>query len=416
MRPSIGARSDVGRVRDGNEDSYLVQEPLFVVADGMGGHVAGDVASRLAVETIGNEVPAGTVPDLRTLESAVKEANLAIWERAQSEPALQGMGTTCTLVLVVDDEARIAHVGDSRAYLLRDGKLEQITEDHTLVARMVKEGRLSAEEADHHPQRSIVTRALGVDSEVAVDTTSVALKKGDRLLVCSDGLTSMIGTDQIREVLAGEPDPQSAADRLVDLANQAGGEDNITVVALLFDGGATGKGAAGATTTKPPADASARTDEVQPGARAGNVTGAFQTPPEGVGAERPGPARPRTRRRSRPILAMLVLLAIVLVAGALVFRYAIVESSYYVAGSRDGRIAIYRGLPEDVLGMSFREEIETSDTAVSDLPSAFREDVADAIEVDSLDEARATLQNLEQRAAEEEDEDPSKDRKRKDRS
>src|SRR5688572_16495215 len=221
MKPSVGAKSDVGRVRDGNEDSYLVQEPFFAVADGMGGHLAGDVASRMAVQTITEHTQEGAGIGPEGLERAVKSANAAIHGKASSDPALHGMGTTCTLLLVAETDAHIAHVGDSRAYLLHDGELSQVTEDHTLVGRMVKEGRLKPEEAERHPQRSIITRALGVDSDVEVDELSMGIEEGDRYLLCSDGLTSMIDVSALREVLSTESDANAAAQRLVDLANEA---------------------------------------------------------------------------------------------------------------------------------------------------------------------------------------------------
>jgi serine/threonine protein phosphatase PrpC len=169
MRIAVGAKTDIGLVREGNEDSYLVDDPLFAVADGMGGHLAGDVASSTAIDVISRRARETDLRDEEGLRAVVREANAAIWKRSQGDSALRGMGTTCTLLSLGNSQARLAHVGDSRAYLLRDGELSQLTEDHTLVGRMVREGRLTAEEAQNHPQRSIITRALGVDSEVDVD-------------------------------------------------------------------------------------------------------------------------------------------------------------------------------------------------------------------------------------------------------
>ena len=235
MNVAYGAKSDVGRVREANEDSYLIADPLFVVADGMGGHIAGDVASSTAVKVIQDESGDASSENPGTLSKIISDANAAIWDKAQSDPALRGMGTTCTLVLVDESRVHIAHVGDSRAYRLREGHLEQLTEDHTLVGRMVQEGRLSPEEAQHHPQRSIITRALGVDEDVQVDLETVELSEGDRLLICSDGLSSMVDDRPIESVLASESDPQRAADRLIEVANEAGGDDNITVVVIDFE-------------------------------------------------------------------------------------------------------------------------------------------------------------------------------------
>lgn len=400
MKPSIGAKSDVGRVRDGNEDSYLVQEPFFVVADGMGGHLAGDVASRIAVQTISERANDGPTATPDGLENAVKDANSAIYEKASSDPSLHGMGTTCTLVLVADSEIHIAHVGDSRAYLLRDGELSQLTEDHTLVGRMVREGRLQPEEAARHPQRSIITRALGVDDHVEVDVLTIPIEEGDKVLMCSDGLSSMLDDSSIHQVLAAHDDPQTAVDQLIDAANEAGGEDNITALVLSFDGGehTTASGSAqGAKLTQAVAAGAARRQEtVQPGARREDVTGAFKSRE----ITTPDARTTDSKRGSRPILVTLVMVLLVIGAAIAAFRYLIVENSYYVAANDDGNLAIYRGLPDEIAGMTFNEELETSSVAASELPDFLREDVDDAIEAESLEEARTTLANLEQRAEE----------------
>lgn len=394
MKPSVGAKSDVGRVRDGNEDSYLVQDPFYVVADGMGGHLAGDVASRIAVQTISEKTQDGDATSPEALERAVKAANAEIWSKAQEDPSLHGMGTTCTLVLVAESEIHLAHVGDSRAYLFRGGELTQVSDDHTLVGRMVKEGRLKPEEAERHPQRNIVTRALGVDEDVEVDLETVAVQEGDTILICSDGLSSMVDAAAIRDVLANASDPQQAADRLIDIANEAGGEDNITAVVLVFDGGATtGQAQSVQTVTQEVAraDVARRQETVQPGARPEEVTGAFQVP------QRSAP-KVRAKKRGRPVLATLLLVLLVLLAAAASFKFLIVDNSYYVAATSDGQIAIYQGLPDEVLGLTFQEQIEVSETRAEDLPSFLMEDVEDAIETDSLSDARETLSNLEERA------------------
>jgi protein phosphatase len=406
MRPTVGAKSDVGRVRDGNEDSYLLKEPYFAVADGMGGHLAGDVASRIAVQTISENTGDGAIGP-EELERAVKDANAAIYAKASSDPSLHGMGTTCTLVLVADSEIHVAHVGDSRAYLLREGELSLVTEDHTLVGRMVKEGRLEPEEAERHPQRSIITRALGVDAEVEVDLLTIPIGEGDRVLLCSDGLTSMIKADAIRDIVAGNDDPQAAVDELIDAANAAGGEDNITAVLLSFDG--KGGGAAthipgeGLTGEVPAAAAPRRREETQPGASSDEATGAFDVPTK-------RDRKAKRERGSHPILVTVLLILVVLAAAAAAFKFLIVDQSYYVAATDDGRVGIYRGLPDEVLGMTFQELVETSEVRVNDLPGFLIEDVEDAIESNSLDDARATVANLEERARDEEFE-PSGDSK-----
>ena len=226
--------TDTGRRRRRNEDAYVCRPPLFAIADGMGGAQAGEVASRLAAAVL-NESPHGATGEERVVE-LVQEANRRVFERANEDAATQGMGTTMTVALV--DEAggtvAIGHVGDSRAYRLRDGELQQLTRDHSLVQELVESGRLSPEEADNHPQRSVITRVLGTDPDVDVDTLTVETRPGDLFLLCSDGLTDMLGADEIESVIESRAgDPAAAADALVAAANSRGGDDNITV--LLFE-------------------------------------------------------------------------------------------------------------------------------------------------------------------------------------
>ena len=230
MKVDAGVATDLGKVREGNEDSYLVDPPLFLyaVADGMGGHRGGEVASHLALETVESLGRAGA----GTLADHVHEANRAVFERSQHDRRVTGMGTTLTAARIVDGAVYLAHVGDSRAYLLRAGAFRQLTEDHTLVNRMVKAGEITAAEADVHPHRNVLTRALGTEPDVEVDEDEVALMDGDRLLLCSDGLFGMVTEDQIQAIFENEPDPQHAADRLVRAANRAGGVDNITALVL----------------------------------------------------------------------------------------------------------------------------------------------------------------------------------------
>ena len=238
MNVSVGAATDIGQVREGNEDSYLVVEPLYAVADGMGGHRGGEVASSLALETVQGmfERREGS------LAEQVAEANRAVFDRSQNDRKVSGMGTTLTAAQVDGNRVHLVHVGDSRAYLLRGGELTQVTEDHTLVHRMVMEGEISEEEAETHPHRSILTRALGVDQNIQVDEGDLEVAPGDRLLLCTDGLTGMVPEGQIREILLESLDPQEAVDKLVKVANRAGGIDNITALILDFanDGGGPG--------------------------------------------------------------------------------------------------------------------------------------------------------------------------------
>jgi serine/threonine protein phosphatase PrpC len=229
---AVGKDTNPGRRRRRNEDAYVIQPPLFAVADGMGGAQAGEIASRLAADALREE--GGNGDGEERVASLVREANRRVYERSRSDSAASGMGTTVTAALLEGDHVRIGHVGDSRAYLIRNGLLEQLTQDHSLVAELMRDGKLSQEEADAHPQRSVITRALGTDPEVDVDTFTIEARPGDVFLLCSDGLTTMVGDESIlRMVEEHRGDLDRAARTLVSAANSAGGEDNITVV--LFE-------------------------------------------------------------------------------------------------------------------------------------------------------------------------------------
>ncbi len=240
MKVDVAAISDTGRVREGNEDSFLVDKDLFIfaVADGMGGHVAGEIASATAVEAVRASVASGT-----GIENAIRIAHSAVKKKSASEEALAGMGTTLTaLGFSSNKELVIAHVGDSRAYVIHLGNIDdgndfhtelvRITKDHSLVEELVDAGEITEEEANVHPRRSVITRALGIDGEIDVDATPIPFLKGDRYLLCSDGLTSMVRDDDIAHVLRSEKTPNDCASKLVSLANQAGGNDNITVLIM----------------------------------------------------------------------------------------------------------------------------------------------------------------------------------------
>ena len=380
MKAIVGAKSDVGRVRDGNEDSYLVNDPMFGVADGMGGHLAGDVASRTAVETItdraGESMPRGG----DELAELLSEANAVIWEKATGDSSLRGMGTTCTLIKLDGAHIDIAHVGDSRAYLFRDGEITQLTEDHTLVGKMVREGRLKPEEAERHPQRSIITRALGVDSEVDVDVLSIELLGDDRVLICSDGLTSMLDQETLREVLEAEGDPQAAVERLVDLANEAGGEDNITVVVIWFRNDED---------TGPRSTMERRTvaPEVE------------RAPTRTETGTKPEPAR--SSRFARRLFASVLVLAVLFAGAFFLIRYSL-SNSWYVGANDEGIVTIFSGIPESIAGLDLSSEEETSDLALTDLPEFLRDDVEIGIKVESRDEAESKIRDLEERAEDEE--------------
>ena len=227
----VAAVTDPGRQRRRNEDSYVIAPPLFAIADGMGGAQAGEVASRLATTAV--KEGAGNGGGEQRIADLIQEANRRVYDRSSSDPNTSGMGTTMTVALVEDDHVAFGHVGDSRAYLIRGERMEQLTEDHSLVNELLKTGKLSREEAESHPQRSVITRALGTDPDVDVDTFSVRAEDGDLFLLCSDGLTDMVSEDSILSVVERNRDDIDGALRaLVKEANRGGGQDNITVVAF----------------------------------------------------------------------------------------------------------------------------------------------------------------------------------------
>jgi protein phosphatase len=380
VRFDWAAASHPGQVRAGNEDSALALDGLFVVADGMGGHAAGEVASRVAVETL--QAHAGT-----DIVTAVRSANQAIMDRADADPALRGMGTTVCAVALVDGHLDVVNVGDSRAYLLRDGELLQITEDHNLVAQLEREGRLTAEEARVHPQRNIITRVLGNDPDVEVDVFPVDAYKGDRFLVTSDGLFNEVLDDAIADVLRTHRPPQEAADELVRIANVAGGRDNITVVVIdVLDDDDKARTAsealagAAATTAGEPIPAAPPTE-------------ATLRPQPAVDAERP--ARPR-RVTWRSVLFVLVLLAIVAAVVGSVWWFG--RNTFYVGVDGD-RVTIFRGRPGGVLWLDPTVEQRTN-LDVDDVPAARRRDVEQGRDADSLADARRYVANLREQAEE----------------
>ena len=222
-------RTDVGRQRSANEDSLVLKPPFFAVADGMGGAKAGEVASAMATEAFGGDLDSAEAPEVQ-LARMMREANRRIYDLAVSDEAHRGMGTTLTAAKVIGDDISLGHVGDSRAYRLRAGELEQLTRDHSLVAELERTGQITAEAAEHHPQRSIITRALGPEPEVEVDTYTVTAKDGDVYLLCSDGLTGMVSDDELGSILRSAKQLDDAAETLIRAANQNGGRDNITVV------------------------------------------------------------------------------------------------------------------------------------------------------------------------------------------
>src|SRR5215210_3041719 len=225
-------KTDTGRQRQANEDSYFARAPVFAVADGMGGAQAGEVASRIAARAFERGRLTEEAPAEGQLEQIAQHANHEIHKLAQEDSSRAGMGTTLTAAMLRDDEVAFSHVGDSRAYVLRDGQLKRLTKDHSLVEELRRQGRLTEEQAEEHPQRSIITRALGPEPSVNVDTMTFPARGGDVFLLCSDGLTTMVSDEEIREILVGARGLRSAVNRLVDAANRGGGRDNITAVAF----------------------------------------------------------------------------------------------------------------------------------------------------------------------------------------
>jgi serine/threonine protein phosphatase PrpC len=279
--------SDLGRQRQGNEDNYFVRAPLFVVADGMGGAQAGEVASEIAVRSFDEELPNGSLPE--ALVSVIEGANKRIHEKARADESLHGMGTTTTAAYVDDDEVVIAHVGDSRAYLLRDGDLVRLTKDHSLVGELVARGKLTEEQAEQHPQRSVITRALGPEANVQVDIDIFPAKAGDLFLLCSDGLTSMVHEPQLRPLFEEADSLETLGKRLIDAANAAGGRDNITVILFRLEevGGASNDG--------PPSEVTAQHDDRDDGGE----TTTFDTFEGEAVSPRHGVSRPYAHTRVR---------------------------------------------------------------------------------------------------------------------
>ena len=345
-------KTDVGRQRSSNEDALLIEPPFFAVADGMGGAKAGEVASQIATEAFGEKAADETPPEGR-LEAIARGANRRIYDLAATDETRRGMGTTFTAAMVVGDEISLGHVGDSRAYRLRDGKLEQLTKDHSLVAELERTGQISPEAAEHHPQRSIITRALGPEPDVDVDTYTVAGKEGDVYLLCSDGLTGMISDEEVASILRSGDSLEEAAEALIQAANQSGGKDNITVVLFRLgekvpeEGeedddpppGETLAGQLSATKVREAVDApEAEKEETPP---APQPTRARTVP-------RPRPAPPKPPRR-HPVRRMVgALVGLALVVAVVVGLYVASRQAYFVGTDDAGLVTLYRGVPYEL--------------------------------------------------------------------
>jgi len=369
------ARTDTGHQRSTNEDAHLSRAPLFVIADGMGGAQAGEVASQIAIKHFEDTLPGADADSAgERLALAVQAANAEIHALSERDARRAGMGTTLTAAHVGSREVTFAHVGDSRAYLLRDGELERITEDHSLVEELLRQGRLTEEEAEEHPQRSIITRALGPESDVEVDTFTRTAEDGDIYLICSDGLTSMVPETTVAEILREAPDITAAAERLVAAALDAGGRDNVTVVLFRVEDVAGAEEATGVQEAQ--ATVSAAEDAAEPAAAAGVASAGadLEQPPaaeavvSATGPARraaPEPApfsrihrraprmpraparRGRSRLRRRATLGAVVLAVVGVLALAAVLA---TQAVYFIGTDSYGQVTIYNGVPYTLPG------------------------------------------------------------------
>jgi serine/threonine protein phosphatase PrpC len=365
--------TDTGRQRSANEDSVFVRAPVFVIADGMGGAQAGEVASKTSVESFGRGLPEG--PPERALKQTIEDANRMIHKLARQDSNLAGMGTTTTAA-ILDEEAEevaIGHVGDSRAYRLRRGKLERLTRDHSLVEEMKRKGQLTEAQAEDHPQRSIITRALGPEPEVEVDLQTVPAQAGDIFLICSDGLTTMLDDDHIERILVRATSMPNAVRALVDEANRAGGRDNISVIAFkvvdaaepsLDSEGVTSEGATLIGTTAEEAGLTAT--EVRRRAAADAARQRRQEQDEA----KPGRRRKRLRRAASAIAALLVV-------GAIVFGATYGLHHTWFLGTDDaGRVTLYRGVPYELpFGIKLYSERYSAPVQTAALPERRRDAV-----------------------------------------
>ena len=344
---SFGSRTDIGCLRDHNEDSLVVTPPLFAVADGMGGHAAGEVASEIAVRVLSEQAPEH--PDGAALGRAIEEANRAIIQAAHEGRGRQGMGTTMTAAMLEGERLVIAQVGDSRAYLLHQGKLQQLTRDHSLMADMIEAGQLTPEEARTHPQRSVITRALGSDTHLHPDIYEINVETGDRLLICSDGLSGMVFDDEIENTLRRVQDPQRCASQLVNEAIAAGGHDNVTVIVA-------------------------------------DVTGYAEV------------RRKKLARKTKLSIALVLVLFAAIIAGAAWGTQTYLNTAAYLAND-NGKVAVYRGVPGSVLGLSFSHLERTTDVTVADLQPGVANRLNEGIRVDDMEAADALVKEYEDEIA-----------------
>ncbi|MGE5286783.1 MAG: protein phosphatase 2C domain-containing protein [Micromonosporaceae bacterium] len=410
-------RSDVGLLREGNEDSAYAGPRLLAVADGMGGHAAGEVASAVAISALAHlddDVPGTDLVD--ALGEAVRRANTTLHEMVIANPALDGMGTTLTAMLWSGPHIALCHIGDSRAYLLRDNELYQITHDHTLVQKLQDEGRISPDEAATHPQRSLILRALDGRGEAEPDLSLREAKAGDRYLLCSDGLSGVVSAETLHRTLTTVPEPDRAVIQLVDLANRGGGPDNITCIVADVVDSATAKRAP----TDMPVMAGAASNGrglpqaplPRPDTPAGRAKALTHTAPQPVitdlesspaanghdgagnvtGEDDGGGVRPR--RRWPIVTSVLVVLFAVIAGGAFAaWRYS--QSQYYVAAD-GGRVAIFRGINEKVAGLSLWSVYQRTAISLTAVPLDDRTRIAATIQATNLADAQRIVSHISQ--------------------
>lgn len=345
LKRNFGSITDVGYVRDHNEDNLLVRPPLFVVCDGMGGHNAGEVASAIAVDVISKRAP--SYLDAKSLERAIEEANLSILQAVHAGDGREGMGTTCTAAILDGERLIIGQVGDSRAYLLHNGRLQQITRDHSLVADLVDKGEITVEEARVHPWRSYITRALGLDPTVKPDMYELNVSLGDRLMLCSDGLYSMVDDPIIASILSTTPDPDLACEKLCQAALDAGGTDNVSII----------------------------------------VADCYKLSDNKI--------RKLTKKAKRSaILIVSILIAIIL---ACLIGFNVMVSNSAFLGDHDGNVAIYKGIPGDIGGITFSELEEVTEVPLDDLqPGTARRIRSGDIRCTSIQDARDLVNDYRQ--------------------
>ncbi len=334
-----GSRSDVGLIREHNEDSYLCRPPLFAVSDGMGGEEAGEVASSIAIHTLAKQAP--ETADASALAKAVEAANLAVLKAPEAGRGTAGMGCTLTACILENNKLACAHVGDSRIYLLHNGIVVRVTHDHSYVEELVDQGAITADEARVHPKRSVLTRALGSDQDMYADHFTLDVEKGERIVICSDGLSSMIGDAQIEDLCINSKKPQDCADALVSAALVAGGKDNVTVVVIdVLD------------------------DGVQE-------------------------TKKKRAKRTFAVWASVICLTLAALIGVGAFFYS---TSYYIAPYGDS-VGIYRGFPGNFAGFGLSQMVENTDIALQDLTPEFQAKVESNVAVPSQADAHKTIES-----------------------